>query len=166
MGYDALSKKYYTRAAAFFKMNIANYPNSSHVYDAYGDLLAAEKDTLNAIANYKKALAINDNADTKQKLNALEGKEVVKLTEQELQKYAGVFDIEGFSVAATLQVKDGVLWASVPGQEDSQLIPLSPGTFTVKDKSGYTIHFEMEGDKVLGFTSVQPNGTFKAHVKK
>jgi predicted alpha/beta superfamily hydrolase len=166
LGYDAMSKKYYTRSAAFFEMNIANYPNSNNVYDSYGDLLATEKDTLNAIVYYKKALAIQDNAATKQKINVLEGKEVLKLTQLELQQYAGVFDLEGFAVAVTLQVKDGVLWASVPGQEDSQLVPLSPGTFTVKDKTGYTIHFDMDGDKILGFTSVQPNGTFKAHVKK
>ena len=71
-----------------------------------------------------------------------------------------------YSVAVTIQVKDGELWASVPGQDDSELIPLSPDTFTVKDKSGYTIHFEMDGDKISGFTSTQPNGIFKAHVRK
>ena len=166
LGYDAMSKKYYARSTALFKMNIANYPNSSNVYDSYGDLLATQKDTLNAIANYKKALAIQENAATKQKLDALEGKGVFKLAEQYLQKYAGVFDFEGFSLSATLQVKDGVLWASVPGQEDSQLIPLSPDTFSVKNKNGYVVHFEMDGDKVLGFTSKQPNGTFKAHIRK
>ena len=56
--------------------------------------------------------------------------------------------------------------ANVPGQEDSELIPLSPDTFTVKNKTGYKVHFEMDENKVLGFTSTQPNGTFKAHVKK
>jgi len=55
LAYDALSKKYYTRAAALFKMNISNYPNSSNVYDSYADLLAAQNDTSNAITNYKKS---------------------------------------------------------------------------------------------------------------
>lgn len=165
-GYDAMGKKHYTKAAALFKMNIDNYPSSNNVYDSYADLLAAEKDTLNAIVYYKKALAIQENADTKRKLNELEGKETFKLTTEELQKYTGMFDIEGYSVAVTLQVKDGVLWASVPGQDDSQLIPLSPDTFTVKDKNGYTIRFEMDREKAVGFTSAQPNGTFKAHVRK
>ncbi len=166
LGYTAMSKKYYARAEAFFKMNIANYPNSANVYGSYGDLLAAKKDTFNAIAYYKKALAIKDNPDTKQKLDALKGKETFKLTAQELQKYAGMFDVEGYSVTVTLQLKDGELWSSVPGQEDAQFVPLSPGNFTIKDKSGYTIHFEMDGDKVSGFTSAQPNGIFKAHIKK
>jgi predicted alpha/beta superfamily hydrolase len=166
LGYDAMSKKYYARAAAFFQMNIANYPHSGNVYDSYGDLLAMEKDTLNAIINYKKALAIQDNADTRQKLNVLEGKEVFKLTEQSLQKYAGAFDMDSTAVTITMQVKDNELWAQVPGEGEFQLVPVSPGTFTVKNLSGYLVHFQMEGDKVVGFTSVQPNGTFKAHIKK
>src|SRR5581483_12404554 len=33
LGYDAMSKKHYGRAAAIFKMNIENYPNSNNVYD-------------------------------------------------------------------------------------------------------------------------------------
>jgi predicted alpha/beta superfamily hydrolase len=166
LGYDAMNKKYFKRAAALFEMNIANYPNSSNVYDSYGDLFAAEKDTLKAIENYKKALAIQDNAGTKQKLNALEGKEVFQLTEQELQKYIGVFDLDSVPVTITTVVKNNELWAQVPGQGDFQLVPVSPATFTVKNISGYELHFQMEGDKVTGFTSIQPNGTFKAHVKK
>lgn len=166
LGYDAMNKKHYARAAALFKMNIENYPNSNNVYDSYADLLVVEKDTLNAIANFKKALAIRDNAYTKQKLDELEGKEAFKLSEQELLKYAGVFDLESLPVTITTQVKDSQLWAQVPGEGDFQLVPVSSNTFTVKNMSGYEVHFQVEGDKVLGFTSIQPNGTFKAHLKK
>jgi hypothetical protein len=45
-------------------------------------------------------------------------------------------------------------------------VPLSPDTFTVKNKSGYTIHFEKDGDAITGFTSTQPNGVFKTHIRK
>jgi tetratricopeptide (TPR) repeat protein len=161
-----MNNKNFTKAAALFKMNIDNYPKSGNVYDSYGDLLAAEKDTANAIVNYKKALSIQENAYTKQKLNALEGKESFKLTQQELQKYAGVFDLDSISVAITMLVKDNELWAQVPGQGDFQLVPTSPDTFSVKNMSGYEVHFQREGDKVLGFTSVQPNGTFKGRIRK
>jgi predicted alpha/beta superfamily hydrolase len=166
LGYDALGKKHYRKAATFFEMNIANYPTSSNVYDSYADLLAATKDTSNAIINYKKALAIQDNDYTKQKLSALEGKEIFKLTEQELQKYAGVFYLDSLAVIIPIEVKNKELWAQVPDEGDFQLIPVSPDTFTVKNMSGYRVHFDMEGDKAVGFTSVQPNGIFKAHVKK
>jgi tetratricopeptide (TPR) repeat protein len=166
LAYDAVTNKHYSRASALFKMNIYNYPNSSNVYDSYADLLVAQKDTMNAIANYKKALALQDNADTKRKLNVLEGKATFTLTAQELQKYAGIFSIDEFNVAVTLKVKDGSLWSNVPGQSDAELIPVSPDTFTVKNVSGYSINFQMEADKATGFTSIQPNGIFKAHVKK
>jgi uncharacterized protein len=166
LGYDAMNKKNFNKAAAFFKMNVDNYPKSSNVYDSYADLLVAEKDTVNAIANYKKALALQDNAFTKQKLNVLEGKEAFKLTSQELQKYAGVFDLDSIQIAITMVVKDNDLWAEVPGQGDFQLVPVSPDTFGVKDMSGYEVHFQMDGNKVLGFTSVQPNGTFRGRVRK
>jgi uncharacterized protein len=166
LGYDALRKKNYIKSASLFKMNIANYPNSSNVYDSYADLLAAQKDTTNAIANYKRALAIKENAETKHKLNTLEGKVLFTLTEQELQKYVGVFDIESVPVTVTLQVKNGAIWSTVPGQVDYEFVPISPDTFTVKNINGFTITFNMEGGKATGFTSVQPNGTFKAKLKK
>ncbi len=166
LGYDAMSKKQYTKAAGLFEMNIDNYPGSSNVYDSYGDLFAAKKDTLNAITNYTKALGIQDNQETTQKLNALEGKEVFKLTAQELQKYSGEFEFESITLTATTVVKNDALWISAPGQGEFQLVPLAPDTFTLKELKGYKVQFEMNGDKPVGLTSFQPNGTYKAHVKK
>jgi predicted alpha/beta superfamily hydrolase len=166
LGYAAMNNKNFNKAAALFRMNIENYPNSDNVYDSYGDLLVEKKDTANAITNYRKALAIKENAYTKQKLNALQGKESFKLTSRELQKYAGVYDLDSITLAITMQVKNDELWAQVPGEGDFQLVPVSSGTFSVKNMSGYEVHFQMEGDKVVGFTSIQPNGTFRARVRK
>jgi hypothetical protein len=166
LGYFAMGNKQYAIAASLFKMNIENYPNSSNAYDSYGDLFAAEKDTANAVANYKKAMSLQANPATKQKLDALEGREVFKMTPQELKKYSGVFDLDTLPVTITIELRNDDLWASVPGEGDFQLVPLSPNTFTVKNLSGYEVHFQMDGDRVVGFTSIQPNGTFKAHVKK
>jgi len=166
LGYDAMNHKYYVKAAALFEMNVTNYPQSGNAYDSYGDLFAAKKDTVNAITWYKKALDIKENEDTRRKLNAMEGKEVFTLTEKELQKYAGEFDLEGVSQTITLSVKDNALWANVPGEGEFELVAVGPGTFTIKNMSGYKVQFEMSEDKVVGFTSFQPNGTFKAHLKQ
>jgi len=166
LGYSAMNNKNFNKATALFKMNIENYPQSDNVYDSYADLLVEQKDTANAIVYYKKALAIKENAFSKQKLSALEGKGSFNLTQQELQKYAGVFDLDSIEVAITMLVKDNELWAQVPGQGDFQLVPVSPNTFGVKNMSGYEVHFQMDGEKAVGFTSVQPNGTFKARVRK
>ena len=166
LGYNAMNNKNFTKAAALFKMNIDNYPNSDNVYDSYADLMVQQKDTANAIVNYKKALAIKENAYTKQKLGVLEGKASFNLTGKELQKYAGVYDLDSITLAITMLVKNSELWAQVPGEGDFQLVPVSPDTFSVKNMGGYEVHFQMDGEKVLGFTSIQPNGTFRARVRK
>ena len=166
LGYNALSQKQYAKAAALFQMNIANYSNSGNVYDSYADLLVAKKDTMNAVVNYNKALAINDNPETKQKLDKLQGKAIFTLTAKELEKYVGEFEFLDMSLTATTTVKENALWASVPGQGDFELVPLSPETFSVKGMEGYKVHFEMDGNKLLGLTSTQPDGIYKAHVKK
>jgi predicted alpha/beta superfamily hydrolase len=71
MGYQALGQKHYQKAESFFKMNVANYPESFNVYDSYGDYFVAKKDTTNAIEQFKKTLEIKENAETRQKLEGL-----------------------------------------------------------------------------------------------
>jgi hypothetical protein len=166
MGYNAMSEKHYSKAAALFQLNILNYPKSGNVYDSYADLLAEKKDTQGAISYYQKALAVKDNVFTRQKLALLEGKGNFTVSAHDLQQYAGLFVIDKVGVTITLLIKEDALWAEVPGEGAFQLVPFSPDTFTVKNRSGYEVRFEKEGEKVTGFTSVQPNGTFKAHLKK
>ena len=55
-----------------FRINIALYSKSSNFYDSMGDAFLEEKDTINAIEYYKKALAINpENRSSKNRLNKL-----------------------------------------------------------------------------------------------
>jgi tetratricopeptide (TPR) repeat protein len=166
LGYYALSQKQYEKATALFEMNIENYPQSGNTYDSYADALVAKKDTAAAITNYRKAFAITKSEDTKQKLDKLLGNPTFTLNLTELEKYVGAFEFEGISLTATTSIKENALWVSAPGQGDYELVPLSPNTFSVKGISGYTLKFETDGNKAVGLTAVQPNGTFKAHVKK
>ena len=166
LGYFALSQKQYEKAVALFEMNIENYPQSGNTYDSYADALIETKDTAGAIINYKKAFAITKSEDTKQKLDKLLGNPTFTLTPKELQNYVGAFEFEAISLTATTSLKENTLWVSAPGQGDYELVPLSPHTFSVKGVSGYTLKFEMNGDKPISLTATQPNGTFKARVKK
>ena len=166
MGYFALSQKHYEKAAALFEMNIENYPQSGNTYDSYADLLIEKKDTAGAIANYKKAFAITKSEDSKQKLDKLLGKSTFTLAAKDLEKYVGAFEFEGIGLTATTMMKENTLWVSAPGQGDFELVPLSADTFSVKGVSGYTLKFEIDGNKAVGLIAIQPNGTFKAHVKK
>ncbi len=166
LGYNALSLKQYPKAAALFELNIENCPESGNVYDSYADVLIAQKDTIKAMANYQKALAITNSEETKQKIDQLQGKATFTLTVKELEKYVGAFEFETITLNATTSIKNNTLWVYAPGQGEFELVPLSPDTFTIKGLQGYKIQFEMNGDKPLGLTSTQPNGIYKAHAKK
>lgn len=71
MGYQALGDKHFAKAAYFFKMNVANYPESFNVYDSLGDYYEATGDKTYAIENFKKALQIKEFPDTRKKLEKL-----------------------------------------------------------------------------------------------
>jgi tetratricopeptide (TPR) repeat protein len=163
--YEALSKQYFTKAKALFELNIEWYPESSNVYDSYADYYLAQKDTANAVTNYQKVLQIKDNTETRSKLNALTNKGTIKSATVDLQKYAGVYVLETYNISIILEIRDNKLIAKVPGQEDDEFEFQSENIFSVKGKQGYKVTFQMDGDKPKGFTSVQPNGTFKAAFK-
>jgi hypothetical protein len=74
LGYAFMQNKMNEKAYAFFDMNIENYPKSGNVFDSMGDFYVATGDKGKAIDYFRKALAIQDNADTKQKLQKLEQK--------------------------------------------------------------------------------------------
>lgn len=163
LAYEALKNKNYSKAKALFELNIDWYVTSGNVYDAYADYFLARRDTVNAIANYKKALNIEANAVTQSKLDALS--KIKSTNTVDLKKYAGNYTFEALQLNVALVLRNGSLWAVVPGQADDELQVLSNNVFTVKGKPGYVITFEMNGDKPKGFTSVQPDGTFKAIFK-
>lgn len=165
LAYDALYKKHFDKSKALFELNIEWYPESSHVYDSYADYCLSQKDTLNAIVNYKKALQIKNDATTLQKLNVLTSSNTSNPSINDLQKYAGTYTLVDFQLDMKLEVRNGSIWAVVPGQADEEFQIIAENIFTVKGKQGYTITFQMKGDKPIGFTSVQPNGTFKAVFK-
>ena len=165
LGYEALLKKQYNRAEALFQLNIENYPNSNNVYDSYGDYLIAKHDSVNAITYYKKALAIKNDVATQGKLMALTHPQKPDLSIDELEKYAGVYTLETYKIDINLEIREGKLLAKVQGQEDDELTPVSKDIFTVKNKQGYTITFQVNDSRAVAFTSVQPNGIFKAILK-
>ncbi len=166
IGYDALLKKQYDRAEALFQLNIENYPGSNNVYDSYADYSMAKHDSINAIRYYKKALAIKNDVAIQSKLNALTHSQKFALSGNELEKYAGIYILEAYNIEVNLEIREGKLLAKVPGQGDDELTPVSKNVFTVKNKQGYTITFQMGGSRADAFTSVQPDGIFKAILKK
>jgi len=74
LGYGFLQNKMNEKAFAFFELNINVYPKSGNVYDSMGDYYVATNDKEKAIDYFRKALAINGNTETKEKLEKLEQK--------------------------------------------------------------------------------------------
>ena len=71
-GYRFMQRKQFKKAEDFFKMNVANYPESFNAYDSYGEFFVALGDKAKAIEQFKKALTIKEDAATRNKLNKLQ----------------------------------------------------------------------------------------------
>ena len=158
----ALDKKHYIKAEALFKLNIEWYPQDPGVFESFADYLMARGDTVNAIANYRQSLQLKSTEMAQKKLDAIINPTPPSTLATDLEKYVGVYNLETYNIPIVLELRGNALWAKVQGQADDELLLLSKELFTVKGKSGYKISFEMNGEKPVGFTSVQPNGTFKA----
>ena len=72
LGYQFLSMNQLEKSEQFFKLNVANYPESFNVYDSLGDFYSAKGAKEKAIKNYKKSLSLNKESFSKDKLEALE----------------------------------------------------------------------------------------------
>jgi hypothetical protein len=146
-------------------MNIENYPEVA-TCTILCRCFDCSKRYSESNSQLQKAFAITKSEETKQKLDQLKGKSTFTLTTKELEKYVGAFEFESIFTYCYTSIKGNALWVSAPGQGEFELVPLSTDAFTIKGMSGYKIQFEMDGNKPVGLTSTQPNGTYKAHVKK
>ena len=61
----------FKKAYDFFDLNITNYPKSANVYDSMGDWYVIKKDNQKAMEFFEKALILDDNPDTRKKLEKL-----------------------------------------------------------------------------------------------
>ena len=67
LGYDFIRKDDFNSAIEIFKINAELYPRSSSVFNSLGEAYYLKKDTINALLNFKKSLAINpENRSSKQ----------------------------------------------------------------------------------------------------
>lgn len=71
LGYHMLNQHQFIKAAALFKLNIINYPESANCYDGLGDLYLASGNNAKAIESFKKTLSLKQIPETKEKLERL-----------------------------------------------------------------------------------------------
>ncbi|MEH0153832.1 alpha/beta hydrolase-fold protein [Limibacter armeniacum] len=71
LGYFFLQKEDLQGAILFFALNVKNFPNSSNVHDSIGDYYLSEGSTDKAAESYGKAIEIDGNPLSKEKLEQL-----------------------------------------------------------------------------------------------
>lgn len=73
LGYDLMWAGRTDDAVAIQELNLEQFPNSANAYDSYGDALLANGDTANALATFKKCLAMDPAfAGLKEKIAGIE----------------------------------------------------------------------------------------------
>jgi CubicO group peptidase (beta-lactamase class C family) len=97
LGYYYLGLKNLDAALALFKINTIEYPESSNVWDSYGEALMEKGETEAAIENYKKSLELNPGNNNAIEMLAKMGVEIsvpqVYVSENILQTYEGTYEL-------------------------------------------------------------------------
>ena len=87
----------------------------------------------------------------------------VALSNNDLNKYVGDYDLEGQTIK--IYLKGSTLMLLVPGQPDYETVPVGNDTFNLVIAKGYSIKFTVEDGKSKAVTFIQPNGNFTAKRK-
>jgi tetratricopeptide (TPR) repeat protein len=163
-----LNGKHYKLAERYFKMNTVNYPKSFNVFDSYGDYFLAIGDKKNAIVNFEKALSIQENPESRQKLEELKNgkKAEAALSPEALQKYVGDYELSGVGVTIKIYVKNNMLMVSSPIQDEAEMYSTSPNKFMIRNVNGYLLQFEMNGEKPKMIHITTPDASYDAVPKQ
>lgn len=137
VAYQFLRSDNIEAALTIFKLNVEEYPNSSNVYDSYGEALMEKGDKENAIVNYKKSLELNPGntnaTDMLKKMGvATEGlvKEVT-VNPAILESYVGKYELQpGFVI--TVRKEGDQLKAQATGQPEFDIYPKAENIFYLK----------------------------------
>jgi len=89
----------------------------------------------------------------------------VDVSEDDLKKYEGAYLLMGVQ-EVKIYIKDGKLYAFVPGQPEYEQIPLGNHEFNFKTLEGFKIKFEEKDGEIIAVNFIQPNGTFRGERKK
>lgn len=160
LGYAYLGDEEIGKAISVFKLNMEAFPNSSNVYDSYGEALMKNNENEKAIANYKKSVELNPaNTNAVEMLKKLgvdmEGfiKEVT-IEDAILESYVGKYElVPGFVITIT---KDGKqMSAQATGQSAFGIYPKSATSFYLKVVNAQIVFNKNEDGNVESLTLFQ-----------
>jgi aminopeptidase N len=123
---------------------------------------------LSSIASNKQSKGLTEQADyVKSKLPVkAKAPESAVAPAENLQKYAGKYDISGSEIEVIL--KDGkTLFLNIPDRPEMELVPGAKGKFAIKYMDGYSVQFSSnDKEEVTEFVLTTPGGEQKATRKK
>lgn len=157
LGYAYLNQEKVDAAMAVFSINVMEFPNSSNVYDSYGEALMIKGQKAEAIVNYQKSLELNPANSNAVDMLAKMGVEVkmeeVKVEEALLQAYTGGYELApGFIITIT---RDGSrLFAQATGQGQFEIFPTSNTEFYLKAVEAKVV-FATDAEGVINMTLYQ-----------
>jgi tetratricopeptide (TPR) repeat protein len=161
LGYTYLQSDKIVEALAVFKINVEVFPESSNVYDSYGEALMKDGQKEAAIENYKKSLELNPGntnaVDMLAKMGVAQTVQAVSVDESTLDAYVGEYELApGFVIAIT---RTGAqLFGQATGQERFELFAKSNTEFYLKVVSAQ-ISFSSKDGKVESLTLFQNGQT-------
>ncbi len=83
----------------------------------------------------------------------------VSMSEQELQNFAGKYELKTPPVEMSVEMVGGKLKATVPGQPVYTLVPVAANRFSIEGApAGFFVQFEMAEGKVKSLTLIQGSG--------
>ncbi|MDZ4703974.1 MAG: serine hydrolase [Saprospiraceae bacterium] len=132
LGYEYLQSENTQIALVVFKISVAEHPNSSNVYDSYGEALMKDGQQAPAIENYKKSLELNPGntnaVDMLAKMGVGKPSERLKVDEAILESYIGNYELAaGFFIVVTREGSQ--LFGQATGQGKFELFAKSPTEF-------------------------------------
>jgi CubicO group peptidase (beta-lactamase class C family) len=160
LGYHYLSKNMVGHAIAIFKINLDAFPNSSNVYDSYGEALLENGDEEKAIENYLKSVELNPGND--HGINVLNDLGInteglfkeIEITEKVLQGYLGKYELAPEFII-TITKNGNQMIAQATGQGEFEIYPKSENVFYLKVvEAQITFNFN-EDRQVVSMTLLQ-----------
>ncbi|PHN03653.1 serine hydrolase [Flavilitoribacter nigricans] len=157
LGYYYLESGNTPAAVAVFKINTDAFPESSNVYDSYGEALMKDGQNEAAIKNYQQSLKLNpanSNAvDMLAKMGAKPELEEVTVDKATLQTYVGTYQLQpGFNIVISREGPQ--LFGQATGQEKFALYAKSETEFYLKVVNAQ-VQFMVKDGKVESLTLFQ-----------
>ncbi|MCW5518781.1 serine hydrolase [Aureitalea sp. L0-47] len=160
LGYHYLGKDNIDHALVIFKINVEAFPNSSNVYDSYGEALLKNSEKQKAIENYMKSIELNPANEGGIKVLKDLGintdglfKEIV-IEDSILQSYTGKYELAPEFVI-TISKEGSQMKAQATGQGEFEIYPRSENVFFLTVAEAQVTFNLNENGRVVSMTLLQ-----------